>query len=104
MKPMPDQDQVFSSLRAIFVQALRVRPDEVIPNARIFSDLGAESIDILDIQFQIEHAFGFSLDQNELIERLGSRLSPSEIDERLTVRWCVDYVSGRLSDAGDAEA
>ena len=92
-----DKTQILSSLRTIFVEALRVKPEEVVPEARVFSDLAAESIDILDVQFQIEHAFGLSLDQNALIEHLGQDLSAREIDEKLTVQWCMDYVESRLN-------
>ena len=93
-----DKTQILSSLRTIFVEALRVKPEEVVPEARVFSDLAAESIDILDVQFQIEHAFGLSLDQNALIEHLGQDLSAREIDEKLTVQWCMDYVESRLNE------
>jgi len=99
MTTRPDKAQILVDLRLILVQALRVKPEQVVPQARLFSDLAAESIDLLDIQFQIEHAFGFSLDPNELIEHLGRDLSAREIDEQLTVQWCVEYVDKRLSDA-----
>jgi len=104
MTMKPDKNEIFSGLRTILVQALRVKPEEVVPQARIFSDLAAESIDILDVQFQIEHAFGLSLDQNELIEKLGKGLSAREIDAKLTVQWCVDYIEKRLAEAEGSSA
>lgn len=93
------KQQILSGFRDILVEALRVEPTEVTPDARIFSDLGAESIDILDIQFQIEHSFGLKLDQNELINNLGEDLSANQIDERLTVQWCLDYIQKLLQDS-----
>ncbi|HEY5622700.1 MAG TPA: phosphopantetheine-binding protein [Gammaproteobacteria bacterium] len=90
-------DNASAILRDILVDALRVDPAEIVPEARIFGDLFAESIDLLDIQFQLERAFGLSLDQNELVENLGQGLSAKEIDERLTVQWCLDYIEHRLA-------
>ncbi len=98
------KEQIRFALCKILVQALRVDPADVTAEARIYSDLGAESIDILDIQFQIEHAFGFTFDQNELLASLGQSLSAEEIDQRLTVRWCVDYIGDRLKNAGTVRA
>jgi acyl carrier protein len=100
----PNSDQIFATLRDILVDALRVDPAEVTLQARIFGDLAAESIDILDIQFQIERAFGLSLDQNELIESLGADLTASEIDERLTVEWCLGYIRKRLDASEDGSS
>ncbi len=40
--------------------------EEVVPTASLVSDLGAESIDFLDIVFQLERAFGFKVGQGEL--------------------------------------
>ena len=100
----PGRDQIFSSLQAILVDALRVDPADVTEDARIFGDLGAESIDILDIQFQIERAFGLSLDQNELITELGEGLGAREIDEKLTVRWCLGYIEKRVDGSGSSGA
>ncbi len=98
------EEQIRSAFYNILVEALRIDPADVTPEARIFSDLGAESIDILDIQFQIERAFGLKLDQNELLESLGQDLSALEIDERLTVQRCLDYINYRLKDADVTQA
>ncbi|MDH5356546.1 MAG: phosphopantetheine-binding protein [Gammaproteobacteria bacterium] len=96
-----NKEHILSELQNILVEALRVDPKEITPEARIFSDLGAESIDILDIQFQIERSFGLKLDQNELIENLGEDLSAHEIDEKLTVQWCLGYIERLLQDASE---
>jgi acyl carrier protein len=48
------------------VDALGVDEDEVTPDASLTADLGAESIDFLDIVFKLEQAFGFKIQQGEL--------------------------------------
>ena len=96
-------EKIRSELQKILVDALRVDPTEITLDARIFGDLEAESIDILDIQFQIERTFGLILDQNELIANLGEGLSVREIDDKLTVQWCLDFIERRLEDPGATE-
>ncbi len=59
-------DEVFEKVRDVLVDALAVDDDEVQPEATLTSDLGAESIDFLDIVFKIEQVFGFKIEQGEL--------------------------------------
>jgi len=60
------RDEIFSKVRDVLVDALAVDEDEVTPEARLRADLGAESIDYLDIGFKLEQAFGFKIAQGEL--------------------------------------
>ncbi|TVQ64657.1 MAG: acyl carrier protein [Phycisphaerales bacterium] len=63
---MTTRDEVFEKVREVLVDALSVDEDEVTPEAVLTSDLGAESIDFLDIVFKLEQAFGFKIAQGEL--------------------------------------
>ncbi|MBM4008601.1 MAG: acyl carrier protein [Planctomycetes bacterium] len=60
------QDEIFGKLRTVLVDALGVDEEEVTMEARLTTDLHAESIDFLDIVFRIEKAFGFKIGQGEL--------------------------------------
>ncbi len=60
------RDEIFGKVREVLVDALAVDEDEVTPQAVLTSDLGAESIDFLDIVFKLEQAFGFKIAQGEL--------------------------------------
>jgi acyl carrier protein len=48
------------------VDALGVDEDEVTPQATMVGDLGAESIDFLDIVFRLEKTFGIKIPRGEL--------------------------------------
>ncbi|QKK09568.1 MAG: acyl carrier protein [Planctomycetota bacterium] len=61
-----NRDEIFEKVREVLVEALGVDDDEVTPEASLAADLGAESIDFLDIVFQLEQAFGFKIEQGEL--------------------------------------
>ena len=73
---MPDtlvmnREQIVEAVREVLEEALGVDADEVTLDATITSDLGAESIDFLDIQFRLEKKFStpgkpFKINQGEL--------------------------------------
>jgi acyl carrier protein len=63
---MPSKEEIFSKVRDILVEALSVEEDEVTPEATLTGDLGAESIDFLDIVFRLEKAFNIKIPRGEL--------------------------------------
>lgn len=63
---MATQEEVFSKVQRALVDALGVDEEEVTPGARLVGDLGAESIDFLDIVFRLEKAFDIKIPRGEL--------------------------------------
>jgi acyl carrier protein len=63
---MPSEAEVFEKVKTCLVEALGVDDDEVTPEASIMGDLGAESIDWLDIVFRLERSFGIKIPHGEL--------------------------------------
>jgi acyl carrier protein len=63
---MPTKDEVFAKVQAALVDALGVDEEEVTPEATLIGDLGAESIDFLDIVFRLEKAFDIKIPRGEL--------------------------------------
>ncbi len=63
---MPSSEEIFEKVQAALVDALGVEDDEVTPEATMVGDLGAESIDFLDIVFKLEKAFGINIPREEL--------------------------------------
>jgi len=63
---MPSQDEIYQKVSATLVEALNVDEDEIKPNATLQGDLGAESIDFLDIVFRLEREFGIKIPRGEL--------------------------------------
>jgi len=58
--------EIFEKVRDTLVDALGVDDDEVTPEATLTGDLGAESIDFLDIVFRLEKAFDIKIPRGEL--------------------------------------
>ncbi len=63
--PMTD-DEVFQKVTETLTEALGVDDDEVTPDATLTGDLGAESIDFLDIVFRLEKTFGIKIPPGDL--------------------------------------
>ncbi len=87
---MPTKEEVFQKVQNALVEALGVDEEEVTPEATMVGDLGAESIDFLDIVFRLEKAFGIEIPRAELF--------PEDI---LTSAQFVK--DGRVTSAGVAE-
>jgi acyl carrier protein len=63
---MPTQEEIYSKVAATLVEALNVDEDDIKPSATLQGDLGAESIDFLDIVFRLEREFGIKIPRGEL--------------------------------------
>ena len=60
------QEEVFEKVKAALMDALQVDDDEVTADATMVGDLGAESIDFLDIVYKLERAFDIEIPREEL--------------------------------------
>ncbi len=58
--------EVFEKVKEALIEALGVDDDEITPEATLTGDLGAESIDFLDIVFRLEKAFDIKIPRGEL--------------------------------------
>jgi acyl carrier protein len=63
---MPTQEEIYSKVSATLVEALNVDEDDIQPSSTLQGDLGAESIDFLDIVFRLEREFGIKIPRGEL--------------------------------------
>ena len=63
---MPTKDEVYEKIKVALTDALGVDEEDIKPEATLVGDLGAESIDFLDIVFRLEKAFGIKVSRGEL--------------------------------------
>jgi len=87
---MADQEEIFAKVQETLVDALGVDEDEVTLKSTLQGDLGAESIDFLDISFRLEKNFGIKIPKGELFP------------DGLTSQEGL-VVDGKVTDAGIAE-
>ncbi len=60
------REEIFGKVQEVLVDALGLDEDEVTEEATLMGDLGAESIDFLDIVFRLEKAFDIKVPREEL--------------------------------------
>ena len=63
---MLNTEDIYRKVIGVMVESLNVEEDEIQPTSRLQGDLGAESIDFLDILFRLEQEFGIKIPRGEL--------------------------------------
>jgi acyl carrier protein len=88
---MPTQEEIYTKVSSTLVEALNVEEEDVQRTSTLQGDLGAESIDFLDIVFRLEREFGIKIPRNELFPEAIFQGDP-------------DFVqNGRVTDKGLTE-
>ncbi|MBW7989321.1 MAG: acyl carrier protein [Planctomycetes bacterium] len=86
-----NRDEIIQQVQEVLIDALGVDDDEVTNEATLMGDLGAESIDFLDIVFRLEKVFGIKIPREELFPAENLMNNP-------------DFVqNGKLTEKGLAE-
>ena len=70
--------EIFEKVRDCFVEALGVEPDEVTLKSRVIDDLGAESLDFLDIAYRLEQTFKIKIPRGDIKTKSQQGLDASE--------------------------
>jgi acyl carrier protein len=63
---MQTEVEIYTKVSATLVEALNVDEEDIKPTSTLQGDLGAESIDFLDIVFRLEREFGIKIPRGEL--------------------------------------
>jgi acyl carrier protein len=63
---MLSQEEIYSKVSATLMEALNVYEEDIKPTSRLRGDLGAESIDFLDIVFRLERTFDLKIPRGDL--------------------------------------
>lgn len=61
-----NEQEIFTKVQECLAGALGIEPDEIHPESSLVRDLGAESIDFIDILFRLEKAFDIKIPSGEL--------------------------------------
>ena len=72
---------VDSAVKEAVVEALALDDDEVTPDATLMDDLGAESIDLLDILFRIEKSTGVKIEASDLGDYIQGGIPDDEFSD-----------------------
>ena len=88
---MATGEEICGKVARVLVEALSVDEEDIKPTATLQGDLGAESIDFLDIVFRLEREFGIKIPRGELFPESIFQGDPEFVQE------------GRVTDKGLAE-
>ena len=77
-----DIDTVFPKVAATVADALGCDEDDVKRDSSLINDLGAESIDFLDLVFRLERAFKIKIPRGKIVEDSRGALSEAEFEQK----------------------
>ena len=75
------ETDAFTAVQQAVVGALGVEEDEAGPDATLMDDLGAESIDLLDILFRIERGTGIKIQAGDLSDYIQGGIPDDEFSD-----------------------
>jgi acyl carrier protein len=84
-------ETTFGRVTKVLIESLNVDEADVAPEASLQNDLGAESIDFLDIVFRLEREFNVQIPRGELFPESVFQGDPAFVSD------------GRVTDSGMAE-
>ena len=70
---------VFEDVRDVVVEQLSVSPDQVKLDSKIIEDLGADSLDVIELVMALEEKFGIEIPD-------------SESEKLVSIKDVVDYI------------
>jgi len=83
-------ESVADNVKKVIVEQLRVREDQVVPEARFVEDLNADSLDTVELVMALEEKFGTKI--------------PDEVLEKMsTVGQAIEYIEAKMNE-GKADA
>jgi len=74
-------DSVYPKVREIIADVLVIEEEEVSLQSRLIADLGAESIDFLDLVFQLEKEFSIKIPRGQLEKNARGDLAEDEFEK-----------------------
>jgi acyl carrier protein len=78
---MASREEVDSAVKEAVAEALALDEDEVTDDATLMDDLGAESIDLLDILFRIEKSTGVKIQASDLGDHIQGGIPDEEFGD-----------------------
>ena len=92
-------DEIYSKVQEVLIDALGVDDDEITAEATLVGDLGAESIDFLDIVFRLEKEFDIKIPKGELFPESLTADNPEFVDSGTVTEAGLEMLRERMPHA-----
>lgn len=99
--PLVDRQRLGELVRQIIADVLMVPLEQVTPEARLVADLGAESIDFLDLVFRLEEALGVRIPPDCWAQFVAERLPDQDLRTAITTAIVLEFAE-REAECGGA--
>jgi acyl carrier protein len=93
---MPDLTDIYPRVASVLADTLNVDAEDVCPGSTLQGDLGAESIDFLDIVFRLERDFGIRISTDELFPESMLEGNPDFVREGRVTPTGLEELRARL--------
>jgi acyl carrier protein len=93
---MSASEEIYGKVTQVLVDSLNVDEGDVTPTATLQGDLGAESIDFLDIVFRLEREFGIRIPRGELFPESIFRGDPELVSDGKITDKGIDELRSRM--------
>src|SRR5687768_18224083 len=93
---MPSLEELYTKVSATLVEALNVDEGDIKPTSTLQGDLGAESIDFLDIVFRLEREFGIKIPRGELFPESIFQGDPEFVQNGKVTQKGLDELKARM--------
>ena len=94
------EELVFDELKKAIVETLRVEADSIQKESSLIEDLGAESLDFLDINYRLEQAFGIKMARHFVLEHIEEMFGEGTAidDDGLLTEKAIDLLKIRFGE------
>lgn len=89
--PLVSDSSLADTVRALIAEVLMVPLDRVLADAPLIAELGAESVDFLDLVFRIEDALGTPIPLNHWQQFVRQRLGDANLSYAITPRIVLEF-------------
>lgn len=91
------RDEISKGIVSIVSEALRADKNKIKTDSRLFKDLDAESLDLLDIRFSLEKEFDIKIGEDEIKKSIENSDVAEIFMDKLTIGRLTEFVCNKLN-------
>lgn len=65
---MPTNEEIAAEVKSIFCKTLKIEPEKLLPESRLQEDLNLDSLDMIEVVYEVEDHFGVQIPEDSIRE------------------------------------